>query len=292
MFESQLLKTAENKTDLLITKYFVKSLLRHDELQLGVESKTGFKQWQSANLVNQNVLVRQHGHKKETIKIQLAKMYKYKQFMDIESFDRLSSLAMSTHMKKPEVIRIMQALAMKYSDLGDNDKALHYIGRAEDLATKLLPSQDHILVLQMWLAKVEILLKKLKLGGEEEFKEPIIIASAAKDLAMKIFGEKTMLTNQTMLTYAMTLTKVESMQEESEKWFTRAENQFEVLNNEVPFSEACNLMFNMLLHYNFMLNDFSTTISADKRLELVENLRFWSLKGNNQTLMKKSLVLI
>lgn len=61
-------------------------------------------------------------------------MYKYKQFMDIESFDRLSSQAMSTHMKKPEVIRIMQALAMKYSDLGDNEKALHYIGRAEALA--------------------------------------------------------------------------------------------------------------------------------------------------------------
>lgn len=67
----------------------------------------------------------------------------------------------------------------------------------------------------MWLAKVEILLKKLKLGNEEDFKEPIEIASAAKDLAMKIFGERTLLTNQTMLTYAMTLTKIETMQEES-----------------------------------------------------------------------------
>ena len=41
--------------------------------------------------------MRIHKHTKETIKIQIAKMYKFKQFMDMESFDRLSSLAMRTH---------------------------------------------------------------------------------------------------------------------------------------------------------------------------------------------------
>lgn len=49
IFEDKLLAKEQNKTDLLVTKYYVKSLLRHDEFQLGVESKTGFKQWQCAN---------------------------------------------------------------------------------------------------------------------------------------------------------------------------------------------------------------------------------------------------
>ena len=52
------------------------------------------------------------------------------------------------------------------------------------------------------------MLKKLRNGTENDFQEPIETANAAKELAKSIFGNKTFMTNQTMLTYAMTLTKV------------------------------------------------------------------------------------
>ena len=185
--------------------------------------------------------------------------------MDVESFDKLSAMAMGTHRRKPEVVQIMRALAVKHSDYGDIEKALSYVARAEKLADELLQTKEHAQVLLVWLTKVEILLKKLRLGTEEEFKEPIEIARAAKDLARKIYGEKTFITNQTMLTYAMTLTKVKGMEEESRLWFDKAEQLFEVINNEISFKEGCNLLFNMLLHYNFMLNDFSTTVDTQKR---------------------------
>ena len=51
------------------------------------------------------------------------------------------------------------------------------------------------------------------MGTPEELEEPIKIANAAKDLAKTIFGMKNLTTNQTMLTYAMTLTKVKGKEE-------------------------------------------------------------------------------
>ena len=100
----ELLKKAECKNDLLVCKYFVKALLRHDEYQLGVECKTGYQQLLQAQRIDQDVLVSQHGHTKETIRIMLNKMAKFKQFMDVENFDSLTSAAMKTHIKKPEVV--------------------------------------------------------------------------------------------------------------------------------------------------------------------------------------------
>ena len=54
---------------MLIVKYYVKSLLKWDEYQLGVEAKAGYQQLLKAQRLNQDVLVRLHSHKKETIKI-------------------------------------------------------------------------------------------------------------------------------------------------------------------------------------------------------------------------------
>ena len=51
---------------------------------------------------------------------------------------------MSTHMRKVEVITIMRCLASKHSELGAHEKALNYISRGEDLASKLLGEKDHI----------------------------------------------------------------------------------------------------------------------------------------------------
>ena len=54
-------------------------------------------------------------------------MTKFKQFMDLQNFDDLSRKAMRTHMKKPEVVEIMRALAVKHADSGKMDKALNYL---------------------------------------------------------------------------------------------------------------------------------------------------------------------
>ena len=113
----------ENKTDLLINKYLVKSLLKNDEYQIAVDTKVGYKQLIQAQRIDNDVLVRTHGHRKETIKVQINKMQKFKNFMDVKSFNQLS-----------EVVQIMRALAVKYSDLGDHSKAMEYVGRLETLA--------------------------------------------------------------------------------------------------------------------------------------------------------------
>ena len=60
---------------------------------------------------------------------------------------------------------------------------------------------------------MEILLKKMK--NEEEARESIALAKKAMDLAKSLFGEKTLITNQAMLTYAMTLTMTPESIEES-----------------------------------------------------------------------------
>eukprot|EP00354_Favella_ehrenbergii_P006193 CAMPEP_0170455176 /NCGR_PEP_ID=MMETSP0123-20130129/3211_1 /TAXON_ID=182087 /ORGANISM="Favella ehrenbergii, Strain Fehren 1" /LENGTH=89 /DNA_ID=CAMNT_0010718193 /DNA_START=332 /DNA_END=601 /DNA_ORIENTATION=- len=87
------------------------------------------------------------------------------------------------------------------------------------------------------------------------------------------------MTNQAMLTYAMALTRDPTKAEESRKQFEKAESLFTVINNEISFREGCNLLFNMLLHYNFMLNDFNTSVGTEKRAKLVQYLRAQSEIG-------------
>ena len=111
----------------------------------------------------------------------------------------------------------------------------------------------------IWLTKVEILLKQLKPGDSAS--EPTTLAKKAMDLAKAIFGEKTLMTNQAILTYAMTLTRDPDRGiSESLEQLGKAEKLFSVINNEISFREGCNLLFNMLLHYNFILNDFSLAV--------------------------------
>ena len=63
------METEENKQDLLIIKYYVKSLLCYDEYQLEMEAKAGYSQLQKAEHLNNSVLIGIHQHSKETIKI-------------------------------------------------------------------------------------------------------------------------------------------------------------------------------------------------------------------------------
>ena len=51
-------------------------------------------------------------------------------------------------------------------------------------------------------------------------------------------------------------------------------------------------MFNMILHYNFMLNDFSTTVEREKRLEILDMLRNQVQINQNNKLFKESLIII
>ena len=220
-------------------------------------------------------------------------MQKFKQFLTLREFVALTDEALQSHMDKPEVIQIMRALSTKWSDLGDQKKALSQIGRAEQLAKELLgESEEHEQYIYLWLTKVEIILKSLRAVQEEESKEAIAVAKKAMDVAKKIFGEKTFITNQAMLTYAMTLTKDQSKLVESTKLFEKAERLFTVINNEISFKEGCNLMFNMLLHYNLMLNDFGTSISEEKRQSLVRQLQTQAEVGGKNVLIKRVLVAI
>ena len=82
------------------------------------------------------------------------------------------------------------------------------------------------------------------------------------------------------------------MEDESKLWFTKAEKLFTVINNEISFKEGCNLLFNMLLHYNLMLYDFSSSPDDKKRENLVRKLQTEAKVGNNQVLLKRALVSI
>ena len=110
----------------------------YDEQQLGKDVKTGYAQLLEAQKLNQDILIKVHKHRKETIKLQLTKMHKFKQFMDIETFDQQTRTAMGTHMKKIEVLSVLRALASKYAERNDFQKGLSYIERAEKLSKDLL----------------------------------------------------------------------------------------------------------------------------------------------------------
>ena len=99
------------------------------------------------------------------------------------------------------------------------------------------------------LAKVEILLKKHRFGSKEELREPIQIARRACELAKKIFGDKTLITNKTMLDCAVALMKSPSTKEEGKKVLAEAETLFTTINDEVACKEDCDLLFNLQLHF-------------------------------------------
>ena len=67
--EDTIMNVEENKTDLLIVKYYVKTLLLNDEFEIDTESKIGYQQLLKAQRIDNEVLVRQHSHTKETIRI-------------------------------------------------------------------------------------------------------------------------------------------------------------------------------------------------------------------------------
>ena len=74
----------------------------------------------------------------------------------------------------------MRSLAEKYSSLGDHEKGMSYINRADALAKKLLPRQEHCEILWNSVAKVEILLRQKE---ETHLKEAVLIAQGAYSLA-------------------------------------------------------------------------------------------------------------
>jgi len=51
-------------------------------------------------------------------------------------------------------------------------------------------------------------------------------------------------------------------------------------------------MFNMILHYNFMLNDFSTTVTREQRLQLLQILKDAASVCEYNAVFKESLILI
>jgi hypothetical protein len=51
---------------------------------------------------------------------------------------------MSTHQKKFEVIALLRILSVKYSEMGEQTKAIAYIDRAEKLTLTFISNPDNI----------------------------------------------------------------------------------------------------------------------------------------------------
>ena len=211
LFEEHILSKAENKENLLITKYYVKLLLLYDEYQLSIEPKNGYDQLKEASRLNRQVLVAKHKHQKETIRIQLNKIHKFKFFMDKKTFEENTSSAMRTHMKKPEMVSVMRALAVKYSELGEHDQALNYVERVKNKIGQFYENTENLEMLLISQNEIEILKKKNVTNDLEVNRKIVNLAKSQVDLAVKLFGEKTFITNQTMLTYALALSKCPDM---------------------------------------------------------------------------------
>lgn len=72
-----------NKENLLITKYYVKSLIQYDEHNQILEPKNAFTNLKTAEKLDRTVLITKHGWKKETIRIQMKKMQEFRSFMTV-----------------------------------------------------------------------------------------------------------------------------------------------------------------------------------------------------------------
>ena len=148
---------------------------------------------------------------KETIRIQLNKMHKFKQFMDEELFTDLTKAASRTHLRKPEMISIMRAKALKYSELGEYEKALSCVENVKNKCANFYENPMNPELLLNMQNEIEILKKKNVVEDAEVNKKIIEIAKQSMEMAVKIYGEKTFITNLTILTYALALSKCEEM---------------------------------------------------------------------------------
>jgi hypothetical protein len=124
----------------------------------------------------------------------------------VQQFDKLTSQAMATHMKKVEVVSIMRVKADKYSSLGDHQKALNYLKRVDDLALQLLPSQKHNQVILNKAKSVEILLRT---KNNEYLEQASKCGEEAYELALALYGKLNIRTNHIMMTYALALGRLE-----------------------------------------------------------------------------------
>jgi hypothetical protein len=191
LFEEHLLGTAcpaENKDDLIITKYYVKTLIQFDEYQLSLEPKNAFARIKQAEKLDRTVLVTKHKHKKETIRIQLTKMREFRQFLTLEDFKQLTTQATRTHMKKREMSFVLKFVAVERSERGDFQEALKRVNRAEQLSLELLKSEESPESLAARLEKVNVLLKMHKFGEDSQLKEIAQEAKSALELASKLYG--------------------------------------------------------------------------------------------------------
>jgi hypothetical protein len=77
-------KISESNPDsFIVTKYFVKALMQTTEFQLGADERDRYTNLQLAEKLNEVVLIKKHGHRKETIKLQLKRFIHFKNFMTV-----------------------------------------------------------------------------------------------------------------------------------------------------------------------------------------------------------------
>lgn len=126
---------------------------------MSIDFKSAFSNLLKAEKLNQDVLIKIHAHKKETIKLQLVKMEEFYPFLTAEQFTTLQRQVMATHMNKPEIVVILRTLAEKYSSRGNHEEALKRLDRSDQLVKKWYPNEEHIQVILNKQRRVEILLR-------------------------------------------------------------------------------------------------------------------------------------
>jgi len=89
----------------------------------------------------------------------------------------------------------LRATASKASELGDHEKALTQLARAEDLCEERLGTKDHSEFLFLLLLKVEVLMKFHRIGTPEVQQKAVDVAEQAVKLAKKLYGEHTITSN-------------------------------------------------------------------------------------------------
>lgn len=90
-------------------------------------------------------------------------------------------------MKKIEVIPALRALAGKYAELGDNNKAQSYITRAEGLTSLHITNPNNIESLYNKIISVELLLRQRNVDQKKR-EEAVEVMENAIKLAEELFG--------------------------------------------------------------------------------------------------------
>ena len=106
-----------------------------------------------------------------------------------------------------------------------------------------------------------------------------------------MYGEETIMTSKIMIDYGLTLVKSDSTKNEGESVLKEALLVFKSINDQIPFKDDCDLLFN--LHYNYLLslNDISDGVDG-LRDECFKELAEQTKTSKGNKIIKEALLTI